>query len=234
MAHAAGALVLIDGAQAVPHMPVDVQEIAPTSTSSPGHKMLGRPAPGLVGTSRAAGGRCRRPCRWRQDPRGPPAPLGVETRLPWKFEAGTPDIAAEIGMGAAAEYLLGLGLDAVRAHEMELTRYAMESFGRPGDRVVRPGRGPARRGRLVQPGRIHPHDVAQILDRSGICVEPVTTGTMPLHEPSIWPPRPARASTSTRFPRRSSRWQRAARSHSDIRPLRYPPRNGRPSTRTTS
>ena len=104
--------------------------------------------------------------------------------VPWKFEAGTPDIAAEIGMGAAADYLLGLGLDAVRDHERELTRYALEVLPRevPGIEIY----GPAaeHRGGVVSfnlPG-IHPHDVAQILDRSGICIRAGHHCTMPLHE----------------------------------------------------
>jgi len=183
MAHAAGALVLIDGAQAVPHLPVDVQEIGADFYVFSGHKMLGPTGSGALWARRElleamppflAGGDMIREVHLRRS---------VWNDIPWKFEAGTPDIAAEIGMGAAAEYLLGLGMDAVRAHEQDLIRYAMEVLGEvPGIELY----GPAaeQRGGVVSfnlPG-IHPHDVAQILDRSGICVRAGHHCTMPLHE----------------------------------------------------
>jgi cysteine desulfurase/selenocysteine lyase len=183
MAHAAGALVLIDGAQAVPHMPVDVQEIGADFYVFSGHKMLGPTGSGALWARRElleamppflAGGDMIREVHLRRS---------EWNEIPWKFEAGTPDIAAEIGMGAAAEYLLGLGLDAVRAHELELTRYAMETLsGVPGIELY----GPVAdlRGGVVSfnLAGIHPHDVAQILDRSGICVRAGHHCTMPLHE----------------------------------------------------
>jgi cysteine desulfurase/selenocysteine lyase len=183
MAHAAGALVLIDGAQAVPHMPVDVEEIGADFYVFSGHKMLGPTGSGALWARRElleamppflAGGDMIREVHLRRS---------EWNEIPWKFEAGTPDIAAEIGMGAAAEYLLGLGLDAVRAHELELTRYAMETLsGVPGIELY----GPAAdlRGGVVSfnLAGIHPHDVAQILDRSGICVRAGHHCTMPLHE----------------------------------------------------
>ncbi len=104
--------------------------------------------------------------------------------IPYKFEAGTPDIAAAIGMGAAAEYLMSIGLDAVQAHERELTRYAMEKLRREIPSIELYGPEADERGGIVAfnlPG-IHPHDVAQILDRSGICVRAGHHCTMPLHE----------------------------------------------------
>jgi len=183
MAHAAGALVLIDGAQAVPHLPVDVQEIGADFYVFSGHKMLGPTGSGALWARRElleamppflAGGDMIREVHLRRS---------EWNEIPWKFEAGTPDIAAEIGMGAASEYLLGLGMDAVRAHEQELIRYAMEVLGAvPGIEMY----GPAAelRGGVVSfnlPG-IHPHDVAQILDRSGICIRAGHHCTMPLHE----------------------------------------------------
>ena len=184
MAHGAGALVLIDGAQAVPHMPVDVQELGADFYVFSGHKMLGPTGSGALWARRElleamppfmAGGDMIREVHLRRSD---------WNEIPYKFEAGTPDIAAEIGMGAAADYLLGLGLDAVRDHERELTRYALEVLPRevPGIEIYGP---PAeRRGGVVSfnlPG-IHPHDVAQILDRSGICVRAGHHCTMPLHE----------------------------------------------------
>jgi cysteine desulfurase/selenocysteine lyase len=104
--------------------------------------------------------------------------------VPWKFEAGTPDISAAIGLGVAADYLRELGMDRVRAHERELVAYALEALPRevPGIQLYGP---PAEvRGGVVPfnlPG-IHPHDVAQILDRAGVCIRAGHHCTMPLHE----------------------------------------------------
>ena len=184
MAHAAGALVLIDGAQAVPHMPVDVQEIGADFYVFSGHKMLGPTGSGALWARRElleamppfmAGGDMIREVHLRRSD---------WNDIPYKFEAGTPDIAAAIGMGAAAEYLMSIGLDAVQAHERELTRYAMEKLRREIPSIELYGPEADERGGIVAfnlPG-IHPHDVAQILDRSGICVRAGHHRTMPLHE----------------------------------------------------
>ena len=184
MAHAAGALVLIDGAQAVPHVPVDVQEIGADFYVFSGHKMLGPTGSGALWARRElleamppfmAGGDMIREVHLRRSD---------WNDIPYKFEAGTPDIAAAIGMGAAAEYLMNIGLDAVQAHERELTRYAMETLRREIPSIELYGPEADERGGIVAfnlPG-IHPHDVAQILDRSGICVRAGHHCTMPLHE----------------------------------------------------
>jgi cysteine desulfurase/selenocysteine lyase len=184
MAHAAGALVLIDGAQAVPHLPVDVQEIGADFYAFSGHKMLGPTGSGALWARRElleamppymAGGDMIREVHLRRS---------EWNEIPWKFEAGTPDIAAQIGLGAAAEYLMKLGMANAAAHERELAVYALETLRRevPGIELYGP---PAdRRGGVVAfnlPG-IHPHDVAQILDRSGICVRAGHHCAMPLHE----------------------------------------------------
>jgi cysteine desulfurase/selenocysteine lyase len=184
MAHTAGALVLIDGAQAVPHMPVDVQELGADFYVFSGHKMLGPTGSGALWARRElleamppflAGGDMIREVHLRRSD---------WNEIPYKFEAGTPDISAQIGMGAAVDYLMGLGLDAVRDHERELTRYALEVLPRevPGIEIY----GPAAelRGGVVSfnLAGIHPHDVAQILDRSGICIRAGHHCTMPLHE----------------------------------------------------
>jgi cysteine desulfurase/selenocysteine lyase len=184
MAHAAGALVLIDGAQAVPHVPVDVQEIGADFYVFSGHKMLGPTGSGALWARRElleamppflAGGDMIREVHLRRSD---------FNEIPYKFEAGTPDIADEIGMGAAAEYLMGLGMDAIRTHEQELARYALETLRREVPGIELYGPEADARGGVVSfnlPG-IHPHDVAQILDRSGICVRAGHHCTMPLHE----------------------------------------------------
>jgi cysteine desulfurase/selenocysteine lyase len=183
-AHEAGALVLIDGAQAVPHMPVDVQAIGADFYAFSGHKMLAPTGSGALWARRElleamppflAGGDMIREVHLRRS---------EWNEIPWKFEAGTPDISAEIGMGTAAEYLMGLGMEAVRAHEHEIAAYALEVLPRevPGIEIYGPSAD--QRGGVVAfnlPG-IHPHDVAQILDRSGICVRAGHHCTMPLHE----------------------------------------------------
>lgn len=184
MAHAAGALVLVDGAQAVPHLPVDVQELGADFYVFSGHKMLGPTGSGVLWGRRElldamppflTGGDMIREVKLRRS---------EFNEVPWKFEAGTPDISAAIGLGVAADYLRELGMDRVRAHERELVAYALETLARevPGIALYGP---PAEvRGGVVPfnlPG-IHPHDVAQILDREGVCIRAGHHCTMPLHE----------------------------------------------------
>jgi len=184
-AHAAGALVLIDGAQAVPHVPVDVQAIGADFYVFSGHKMLGPTGSGALWARREllesmppfmAGGDMIREVHLRRS---------EWNDIPWKFEAGTPDIAAGIGLGAAADYLRELGMDRVREHEKELLTYALVALDRehrdlelygPMIADIRCGVIP-----FNVPG-VHPHDVAQLLDRSGVAVRAGHHCTMPLHE----------------------------------------------------
>ncbi len=185
LAHEAGALVLIDGAQAVPHVPVDVQAIEADFYVFSGHKMLAPTGSGALWARREllesmppflAGGEMIREVHLRRS---------EWNDIPWKFEAGTPDIAAEIGMGAAAEYLMTLGMGRVREHERELLDYALPAIAAAHPEVALYGpMDPAIRGGVIPfniPG-IHPHDVAQVLDRSGIAVRAGHHCTMPLHE----------------------------------------------------
>jgi cysteine desulfurase / selenocysteine lyase len=184
-AHEAGALVLLDGAQAVPHVPVDVQDIGADFYSFSGHKMLGPTGSGALWARRElleamppfmAGGDMIREVHLRRS---------EWNDIPWKFEAGTPDIAAEIGLGAAAEYLGKLGMERVREHERELLTYALVAFQREHADVTLYGPMDAgiRCGVIAfdVPG-VHPHDVAQVLDRSGVAVRAGHHCTMPLHE----------------------------------------------------
>jgi cysteine desulfurase/selenocysteine lyase len=185
MAHAAGALVLIDGAQAVPHVPVDVQAIGCDFYAFSGHKMLAPMGSGALWGRRElleamppflAGGEMIREVHLRRSD---------WNDIPWKFEAGTPAVGDAIGLGVAAEYLSELGMDAVRAHERDLLAYALELLPRsvPGIELYGP-LDPDLRGGVVPfnlPG-VHPHDVAQVLDRFGIAVRAGHHCTMPLHE----------------------------------------------------
>jgi cysteine desulfurase/selenocysteine lyase len=181
-AHRVGALALVDGAQSVPHMPVDVQALGVDFMAFSGHKMLGPTGIGVLWGRRellnamppfmGGGDMIRevhlRESRWNE--------------LPWKFEAGTPAIAEAIGLGAAVDYLTALGMDAVHAHEQQLTAYALERMSEvPGMRILGP-RG--RRGGLASftLAKAHPHDIAAMLDNMGIAVRAGHHCAQPLHE----------------------------------------------------
>jgi cysteine desulfurase/selenocysteine lyase len=184
-AHAAGALVLVDGAQAVPHVPVDVQALGADFYAFSGHKMLAPMGSGALWARRElleamppflAGGEMIREVHLRRS---------EFNAVPWKFEAGTPAVGDAIGLGVAADYLMDIGMDAVREHERDLVVYALEGLPReiPAIELYGP-LDPDRRGGVIPfnlPG-IHPHDVAQVLDRFGIAVRAGHHCTMPLHE----------------------------------------------------
>ena len=185
LAHAAGALVLVDGAQAVPHVPVDVEAIGCDFYAFSGHKMLAPMGSGALWARRdllesmppfLAGGEMIREVHLRRS---------EFNDIPWKFEAGTPAVGDAIGLGVAADYLMGIGMDAVRGHERTLVAYALEVLPRelPSIELYGP-LDPDRRGGVVPFNLpvIHPHDVAQVLDRYGVAVRAGHHCTMPLHE----------------------------------------------------
>ncbi len=185
LAHEAGALVLVDGAQAVPHVPVDVAAIGADFYVFSGHKMLGPTGSGALWARRdlleamppfLAGGEMIREVHLRRS---------EWNDVPWKFEAGTPDIAAQIGLGVAAEYLGELGMDRVREHEKELLTYALvQLMSRHPDVALYGPLDAGLRGGVIPfnvPG-VHPHDAAQVLDRGGVAVRAGHHCTMPLHE----------------------------------------------------
>jgi cysteine desulfurase/selenocysteine lyase len=173
-AHAAGALVLVDAAQYVPHLPTDVKQIGADFVAFTGHKMLGPTGIGALWARRElldamppflTGGEMIRDVRLD----------GFTTNdVPWKFEAGTPPIAEAVGLGAAVDYLEGLGMAAVRAHEQALTTYAMQALReRYGDAVEIHGPRPSEpRAGLVSFSYkdVHAHDLSQVLDQAGVCV----------------------------------------------------------------
>lgn len=182
-AHAAGAVVLVDAAQSVPHLPTNVQELGADFLAFSGHKMLGPTGIGvLYGREQLLdamppflGGGSMIDRVWPD--RFTPA------ELPAKFEAGTPPIAPAIALGAAIDYLNAIGLEAVHRHEHELARYAYERLQQI-DSLVILGPTPEYRAGLVsftlpQP---HAHDVAQLLDQQGIAVRAGHHCTWPLHD----------------------------------------------------
>jgi cysteine desulfurase/selenocysteine lyase len=193
-AHRMGARVLVDGAQSVPHLAVDVQSLDIDFMAFSAHKMLGPTGIGALWGRREilnamppfmGGGDMIREVHLRSF---------KPSELPWKFEAGTPAIAEAVGFGAAVDYLEALGMDAVHAHEREITAYAMERLSEiKGLRIL----GPAThlRGGLVSftLGDIHPHDIAGALDTMGIAVRAGHHCAMPLHE-RLGIPASARAS----------------------------------------
>jgi cysteine desulfurase / selenocysteine lyase len=171
-ARAAGAVSLIDGAQAVPHMPVDVDAIGADFYAWTGHKALGPTGVGVL--------HGRRELLEGMEPflTGGDMIASVDfysatwNALPAKFEAGTPMIAEAVGLGAAVDYLSSLGMERVRAHERELTAYMLERLAQvPGLRSVGPSDADSRGGLVsfVVEG-IHPHDVAELVDRGGVCI----------------------------------------------------------------
>ena len=171
-ARAAGAVTLIDGAQAVPQMPVDVEAIDADFYAWTGHKALGPTGIGVLHGRRALLERM------------PPFLTGGDmiasvdfqsatwNELPMKFEAGTPPIAEAVGLATAVDYLATLGMERVRAHERELTGYLLARLTEvPGLRVVGPP-DPERRGGLASftVAGMHPHDVAELANRGGVCI----------------------------------------------------------------
>jgi cysteine desulfurase/selenocysteine lyase len=169
---AAGAVSLIDGAQAVPQLPVDVGEIGADFYAWTGHKALGPTGIGVL--------HGRRELLEQMEPflTGGDMIASVDfqnvtwNELPWKFEAGTPPVAEAVGLGAAVSYLSQLGMERVREHERSLTAYMLEALaGVPGLRVVGPPDA-RRRGGLASftIEGIHPHDIAELCSREGVCI----------------------------------------------------------------
>ncbi len=182
-AHAVGALCVVDGAQSVPHMPVNVQELECDFLAFSGHKMCGPTGIGVLWGRRdllesmppfLAGGDMIRRVTFE----------GAEwNELPYKFEAGTPAIAEAIGLGVAVDYLSHLSMGAVRAHEREVVAYALERLAEvPGLKLYGP-LDPELHGGLATftLDGVHPHDLATILDAEGIAVRAGHHCAMPLH-----------------------------------------------------
>ncbi|HEU4542358.1 MAG TPA: cysteine desulfurase [Jiangellaceae bacterium] len=171
-AHEVGALVLLDASQSVPHMPVDVSALGADLVAFTGHKMCGPTGIGVLWGRRdvldalppfLGGGEMIETVDMAWSTYAP---------VPHKFEAGTPPIAQVVSLGAAVDYLSGLGMSAVAAHEKALTRYALDRLqGIEGVRIIGPAE-PVDRGGAVSftLDGIHPHDVGQVLDEQGVAV----------------------------------------------------------------
>ena len=172
LARAAGAVSLVDGAQAVPQLPVDVEQIGADFYGWTGHKALGPTGVGVL-HGRTEILEQMEPFLTGGDMIASVSEQSVSwNELPYKFEAGTPPIAEAVGLGAAVDYLSALGMDRVRAHERDLTAYMLDGLaGVPGLRVVGPPEAESRGGlaSFTLEG-IHPHDVAELVNRSGVCI----------------------------------------------------------------
>jgi cysteine desulfurase/selenocysteine lyase len=182
-AHAVGALVLVDGAQSVPHLPVDIRALDCDFLAFSGHKMLGPTGVGVL-WARADILEVMPPFMGGGDMiREVTLSGSTWNDLPWKFEAGTPAIIEAIGLGAAVEYLTALGMERVHAHERALTVYAMERLGAIPDLTIF-GPPAERRGGVVSftLGDIHAHDLATILDGEGVAVRAGHHCAQPLME----------------------------------------------------
>ncbi|HEY3473154.1 MAG TPA: cysteine desulfurase [Anaerolineales bacterium] len=183
LAHEAGAVTLVDAAQSVPHLKVDVQALDADFLAFSAHKMCGPTGIGILYGKLdlleamppfMGGGDMIKEVKLRS--------FRTNT-LPYKFEAGTPAIAEAVGFGAAVEYLSSLGMEAIAAHEHEITDYALERLEEvPGVKVLGPGAENKGGVAAFTLDGVHPHDVAQILDQDGIAVRAGHHCAQPLHE----------------------------------------------------
>ncbi len=183
LAHEAGAVTLVDAAQSVPHLKVDVQDLDADFFAFSAHKMCGPTGIGaLYGKTELleamppflGGGDMIKEVKLRSF---------RPNDLPHKFEAGTPAIAEAVGFGAAIDYLQSVGMDAIAAHEHEITEYALERLEEvPGIKIFGPSSDKKGGVASFTFDGVHPHDVAQILDRDGIAIRAGHHCAQPLHE----------------------------------------------------
>ena len=203
-AHAAGAKILVDGAQSVPHMPVDVQDLDADFLVFSGHKMLGPNGIGVLYAKEETLNELPPFLRGGDMILEVTKEKATWNELPWRFEAGTPNIVGAIGLGAAVDYLQTIGMENMWKHEQELGKYGLEKLsaisgvtilGTPTPPTPRPLR-PRAQGREVRHGGavgraaifaftiegIHPHDIGSILDEQGIAIRAGHHCAMVLHQ----------------------------------------------------
>jgi len=183
MAHAAGAVVIVDGAQSVPHMAVNVAELDVDFLVFSAHKMCGPTGIGALYGRRElleemppfmGGGEMIKRVQFDSF---------TVTELPSKFEAGTPPIAQAVGFGAAVDYISNLGMPAIRQHEQEMIERALDQLEEvPGVRIYGPAAEHKGAVAAFTLSDAHPHDIAEILDRRGVAVRAGHHCAMPLHE----------------------------------------------------
>ncbi len=183
MAHQAGAIVLVDGAQSVPHLKVDVQKLEADFYVFSAHKMCGPTGIGVLYGKSAlleamppflGGGDMIKEVKLKS--------FRANT-LPHKFEAGTPAIAEAVGFGAAVDYLSAIGMENIAKHEHEITEYALERLEEiPGLKLFGPSANKKGGVAAFTLEGVHPHDVAQILDKDGIAIRAGHHCAQPLHE----------------------------------------------------
>lgn len=183
-AHEAGALVLVDGAQAVPHMKVDVKKIGCDFYVFSAHKMFGPSGVGVLWMRKSiaqslkpfltGGGMVSQVSLKKTDYQD----------SPHKFEAGTPNIEGVIGLGVAIDYLQNLGMDKIRQHETELTEYALKGLSEVEDLTIYGPLQAKKRGGIIafNIAGIHPHDLASMLDKEGIAIRAGYHCAMPVHQ----------------------------------------------------
>lgn len=183
LAHQAGAVTLVDGAQSVPHIPVDVQDLGADFLAFSAHKMCGPTGIGALYGRKdlleamppfLGGGDMIKRVHLRSF---------VPNEIPYKFEAGTPAIAEATGFGAAVDYLSAVGMQAVAQHEREIVSYALERLEEvPGVKLFGPSADHKGGVASFTLAGIHPHDVSQILDTQGVAIRAGHHCAMPLHE----------------------------------------------------
>jgi cysteine desulfurase/selenocysteine lyase len=182
-AHQAGAVTLVDGAQSVPHFAVDVQDLDVDFLAFSAHKMCGPSGIGVLYGRKEllesmppflGGGDMIKRVHLRSF---------APNEIPYKFEAGTPAIAEAIGLGAAVDYLSGIGMQAIAAHEQEIIAYALERLEEiPGVSIFGPSAEHKGGVASFYLGGVHPHDISQVLDTFGVAIRAGHHCAMPLHE----------------------------------------------------
>ena len=181
-AHRVGARVLVDGAQSVPHLKVDVKDLDCDFLAFSGHKMLGPTGIGALYVKQEVFEGMEPFLRGGEMVRQVWDDSATWNDLPLRFEAGTPNIADTIALGAAIDYLEALGMENVRQHEIDITEYALKAFAEIEDVKVFGPRDTAQRGGIVSfySEDVHPHDIGTMLDREGIAIRTGHHCAMPL------------------------------------------------------
>ena len=180
IAHEVGSLIVVDGAQSTPHMPVDVKKLDADFYAFSGHKMLGPTGVGVLYGKKELlenmqpflyGGEMIREVRFDDT---------KFNELPWKFEAGTPNIAEGIGLGVAIDYLKKIGMEKIHQRDKELVNYAIKRLKEIDNVTIY---GPKERGAVIafNVDKVHAHDVSQILDSEGVAIRAGHHCAMPLH-----------------------------------------------------